>query len=159
MKRIGHLWETLVSDENLYRAVDEVNRTHHWLPGHRPNKCTAWVERTRDARVQALRDILTNCFHPNPPKVKRRYDAAAKKWRTISEPKQWPDQYVHHALVQFGILTSVVANHEERSLDVIALQHVQDEGRGFGYGTVVERQVHCPFVTVHTPQRFRVKPA
>lgn len=100
MKRIGHLWERLVSDENLYRAIDEVNRTHHWLPGHRPNKCTAWVERTRDARVQALRDILTSGFRPNPPKVKRRYDAAAKKWRTISEPKQWPDQYVHHALVQ-----------------------------------------------------------
>lgn len=44
MKRAGKLFDTLISDDNLLRAIDEVNRTHHWNRGHKPNTCTAWVE-------------------------------------------------------------------------------------------------------------------
>ena len=29
-----------------------------------------------------------------------RWDISAKKWREINEPVQWPDQYIHHALIQ-----------------------------------------------------------
>ena len=46
VKRAKNLFEPLISDENLSRAIDEVNRTHHWRTHHRPNKCTAWVEET-----------------------------------------------------------------------------------------------------------------
>lgn len=99
-KRKGNLWEPLVSDENLIRAIDEVNRTHHWKTHHRPNGCTAWVEETKEERVRDLRQIITDGFTPKPPKVSRRWDASAQKWRVVSEPAQWPDQYVHHALIQ-----------------------------------------------------------
>ena len=99
-KRKGNLWEPLVSDENLGKAIDEVNRTHHWRTHHRPNGCTAWVEETRDERIEELRQILTAGFVPKPPHVTERWDASARKWRTVSEPAQWPDQYVHHALIQ-----------------------------------------------------------
>lgn len=102
-KRVGkndELWQQLISDENLYQAIDEVNRTHHWRTHHRPNSCTAWVEETRDERVKELRRIIVTGFEQKPPKVTRRWDASAQKWRTVSEPAQWPDQYVHHALVQ-----------------------------------------------------------
>lgn len=100
MKRIGRLWNTLTSDDNLRIAIREVNRTHHWKPGHRPNACTAWVEETEPERIAELREVLTGGFVPKLPRVSRRYDRNAKKWRTICEPIQWPDQYVHHALVQ-----------------------------------------------------------
>ena len=29
-----------------------------------------------------------------------RYDASSQKWRETNEPHQWPDQYIHHALIQ-----------------------------------------------------------
>ena len=100
MKRAKNLFEPLISDENLSRAIDEVNRTHHWRTHHRPNRCTAWVEETKSERVKELREIIVNGFEQKPPHVTRRWDASARKWRTVSEPAQWPDQYVHHALIQ-----------------------------------------------------------
>lgn len=100
MKRAGKLFDTLISDDNLLRAIDEVNRTHHWNRGHKPNTCTAWVEETKAQRVEDLRRILVGGFEPKKPHVSQRWDANARKWRTISEPARWPDQYVHHALIQ-----------------------------------------------------------
>lgn len=95
MKRAKNLFEPLISDENLSRAIDEVNRTHH-----RPNKCTAWVEETKEERIKELRQIIIDGFEQKPPHTTRRWDASAQKWRTVSEPAQWPDQYIHHALIQ-----------------------------------------------------------
>ena len=100
MKRAKNLFEPLISDENLSRAIDEVNRTHHWRTHHRPNKCTAWVEETKEERIKELRQIIIDGFEQKPPHTTRRWDASAQKWRTVSEPAQWPDQYVHHALIQ-----------------------------------------------------------
>ena len=37
MKREGHLFEKMISDENIRRAIFEVNRTHR-TQNHRPNK-------------------------------------------------------------------------------------------------------------------------
>ena len=98
--RHGELWQQLISDENLLLAINEVNRTHHWRTHHRPNTCTALVEETKEERVKELRKIIVNGFVQKPPRVTRRWDASAQKWRTVSEPAQWPDQYVHHALIQ-----------------------------------------------------------
>lgn len=99
-KRVGNLMEKVVSDENLDLAIDDVNNSHHWHSHHRPNGCTAWVEETRVERRKELRRIILDGFVQKPPKVTRRWDASARKWRTVSEPAQWPDQYVHHALIQ-----------------------------------------------------------
>lgn len=100
MKRVGNLFDRLISDENLRKAINEVNRTHHWRTHHRPNKCTAWVEETKEERIAELRKIIVEGFEPKAPHVTQRWDASAQKWRTVSEPAQWPDQYVHHALIQ-----------------------------------------------------------
>lgn len=100
MKRVGNLFDRLISDENLRNAINEVNRTHHWRTHHRPNKCTAWVEETKEERIIELRKIIVEGFEPKEPHVTQRWDASAQKWRTVSEPAQWPDQYVHHALIQ-----------------------------------------------------------
>ena len=103
MKRVGRhteLFERLISQENLLQAINEVNSTHHWHSHHRPNRCTAWVEETKLERVEELRQIIVEGFEQKPPHVTRRWDVSARKWRTVSEPAQWPDQYIHHALIQ-----------------------------------------------------------
>lgn len=100
MKRAKNLWEVVISDDNLTKSIAEVNRNHHWHKQHRPNTCTAWVEETLPERRKELREILNRGFVPQPPRVVRRYDASAMKWREISEPRQWPDQYIHHALIR-----------------------------------------------------------
>lgn len=82
------------------KAIHEVNKSHRWKAGHRPNRCTAWVEETKPERVKDLKKIILNGFKPKKPHVSKRWDPNAKKWRTVSEPVQWPDQYIHHALVQ-----------------------------------------------------------
>lgn len=100
MKRVDNLWEPMLSDGNLGGAVCDVNDGHHWHSHHTPNRCTAWVEETSGERVEDLREIIKRGFSQHPTKTTRRYDANAQKWRTVNEPVQWPDQYVHHALIR-----------------------------------------------------------
>lgn len=60
-KRVGRgdeLWRQLISDKNLFLAISEVNATHHFHGDHKPNKCTAWVEETKEERVKDLRAII-----------------------------------------------------------------------------------------------------
>ena len=104
MKRVGNLYDPMISDGNLERAIHDVNASHRWLPRHKPNKTVAWVEEDIPARVKELREIIIGIIDGTvsltPPLKKRRYDRSAGKWRDINEPLLWPDQYVHHALVQ-----------------------------------------------------------
>ena len=104
MKRLKDLYPKLISDENLTLALYEVNRTHRWYPNHRPNRTVQWVEMDIPARVRELRRIIDclieGSMHLPKPKQRRRYDKSAGKWRNIYEPRLWPDQYIHHALVQ-----------------------------------------------------------
>ena len=101
MKRVNRIWDVLVSDENLTKAVKEVIASHRWYHfPDKPNTTAAWMEKDIKARVKDLKEILTQGFEPGEIKRKRRYDANAGKWRDIAEPPIWPDQCVHHALIQ-----------------------------------------------------------
>jgi hypothetical protein len=99
LKRVKDLFPILISDENIEKAIDTVNRTHKGRYD-RPNKVTAWVRETKEDRKKDLRGIILNGFEPKPAKHQRRYDQSAGKWRDIYEPAQWPDQYIHHMVVQ-----------------------------------------------------------
>ena len=126
LKRASHLFEQIIADENLARAIREVNRTHHWHGGHKPNRCTIWVERTFPERVKELRAIIEAGFESSPATEKDKYDTNARKWRHISEPRQWPDQYVHHALIQ------VLEPLFMRNMDPWCAGSIK--GRGIQYG-------------------------
>lgn len=126
MKRVGKLFPALISDENLLRAIDVVNRTHRWSCHHRPNKTTAWVEHTKVERVEELRAIIVNGFHPSPARHRTIYDKSSNKYREIYEPMLWPDQYVHHALVQ------VIQPTIQRGMDHYCCGSIP--GRGTLYG-------------------------
>lgn len=126
MRRIGHIFETLISDENIGKAIDEVNRTHRWEPRHRVNHVVVWVEATKPERIRELRKLIVEGFEPSPMNEKKRWDKAAGKWRNIHEPKLYPDQYVHHILVQ--ALQPVMM----RGMDIHACGSIR--GRGIHYG-------------------------
>ena len=126
MKRAKNLFEKLIGDENLGLAIDEVNRTHRWRPKHRPDKTVAWVESTRSERIKELRAMIEGGYTPSPSTPKRRWDKSAGKWRDIYEPRLWPDQYIHHALVQ------VLQPAMMRGMDPWCCGSIR--GRGIHYG-------------------------
>ena len=95
MKRANNLFPKLVSEENLRLAIFAVNVTHRFHPHHRPNRTVARVEADIDRYVKELREIITGGYEANEPRLARRWDKSAGKWRDISEPRLWPDQYVH----------------------------------------------------------------
>lgn len=100
MKRADNLYEILISDDNLREAIITVNRTHRWYSHHRPNMTVQRVDADIDGHIKALRKIIERGFEPFPPSIQKRWDKSAGKWRNISTPRLWPDQYVHHALIQ-----------------------------------------------------------
>lgn len=93
MKRTGFLMERLCTKENALQAIAEINEDR------KNNKTAQWVERTKEERAAELCEIVRD-FHPKPPRTFPRYDPAAGKTRIINEPALWPDQYVHHMIVQ-----------------------------------------------------------
>lgn len=100
MKRVGNVFPILISDENIRAAIATVNSTHRYVGHRKLNRTVLWVERTMDDRVKDLREFVENGFEPKPARHERRYDPSAGKYRDIYEPALWPDQYVHHMLVQ-----------------------------------------------------------
>lgn len=102
MKRVGFLQEELISDRNIKLAIFAVNKGHRThKKSHKPNKTTQWVEDTLEERVKELRSfILDEHFEFSPTRDFIVYDKSAGKFRQIHEPKQYPDQYLHHCLIQ-----------------------------------------------------------
>lgn len=126
MKRTGNLYEKMVSDENIIRAIKIVNKSHRWFGNHMPNKTTMWVELTIDERVKELRQIIEDGFVPTQPAIKQRYDRNAKKWRDIAEPRLYPDQYVHHIMIQ--VLEPIMM----RGMDYWCCGSIKGRGAHFG---------------------------
>ena len=127
MKRVGNLYEKMLSDENILKAIDEVNKSHRWCHyPDKPNKLVLWVESTKEERVKELRRIIINGFTPSPGTEKRRYDRNARKWRDIYEPRLYPDQYVHHILI--GTLEPVML----RGMDHWCCGSIKKRGAHYG---------------------------
>ena len=134
MKRVNQQIDYLISDENLGNAIDEVNATHRWRPRHRPDKTVQRVEADRAGSIEALRAIIVSGFEPSPARKKWRWDKSAGKWREIYEPKLWPDQYVHHALVQ------ALQRPMMRGMDPYCCGSIR--GRGIHYGVKAMKKWH-----------------
>lgn len=130
MKRVNNLYEKMISDENIEKAIDTVNKAHRWYGNHSPNKKTAWVELTKDERIVELRQIIEEGFIPKKPNIKQTYDRNAKKWRDISEPRLYPDQYIHHIMIQ--VLEPVMM----RGMDSFCCGAVKGKGTHYGIKTI-----------------------
>ena len=97
MKRADNLYETLVSDENLLRAITEVNRGHK---SKKSNRIFDFTTEHPDEAVAELRAIIEQGYVQSEPRKRKHYDQSSQKWREIGTPKLWPDQYIHHAVIQ-----------------------------------------------------------
>ena len=133
MKRV-RIYQQIISDENLRLAIQEVNRGHRRNGDHSLNKKVMEIEANMDEYVVKLREfiqgLVTGDERMHRPLKRRKWDRNADngkgKWRDINEPLLWPDQYVHHAVVQPMI------PHIKRSMDKYCIASVP--GRGNSYG-------------------------
>ena len=111
MKRVGNLWGIIISNGNLLQAIEEVNKSHRWCSPGIPNKTVIYIDLHKPEYIVKLREVLED-FNQLPTTKKHRWDSNAKKWRDIEEPRLWPDQYVHHALIQ--VIVSVLMRGMDR---------------------------------------------
>lgn len=136
MKRVSHLYEILISDNNLKDAIKEVCNSHRWDKHHKLNRTVYWIEHTIDDRVRELKRIIVDGFDPSPVIHKRIYDQSAGKWRDICKPQIWPDQCVHHAVIQ--VLQPVFM----RGMDKWCCGSIR--GRGIHYGVrAIKKWMRC----------------
>ena len=125
MKRVGYLFDELISDENIEKAIHIVNASHRSSHGKK-NQTVKWVEETIYDRIKELRQIILDGFVPTEVTPRKRWDVSAQKWREICEPKLYPDQYIHHILIQ--VLEPIMM----RGMDHWCCGSIK--GRGISYG-------------------------
>ncbi len=95
MKRKGYLFEKVIDEENIRLAIRKAAK------GKRGRKTVEWCLENEDVVVDDICDMLVNrTFVPSQPTVKVIYDEHRNKERTIACPRFYPDQIVHHALIQ-----------------------------------------------------------
>ena len=66
---------------------------------------------------------------------------------------------LHDHLVFIGMLTHIVAHHEEGGLDAVLVQYIKYPRRNLGYGAVVKGKVYGLFCRIHPPACTWVQPA
>lgn len=123
MKRANHLYELLVSDDNLKLAILEVNSTHRWYPQHHPNRTVRWVENDIPARIEELRNIINGLIDGTttlePPKKKHRFDKSAGKLSLVER------------ITEHGVMIGVYCSQWFANTILQPLDHMIREG---GYG-------------------------
>lgn len=132
MKRVKDLFEQLISDENLSLAIANIKSGHH------NNEQAKRIGSHEDKYIPKLREIIISGFIPHPPATETIWDKNAKKYRTISKPRLYPDQYIHHALIQ--VLQPVMM----RGMDYYSCGSIR--GRGIKHGkTAIENWMRNDF--------------
>lgn len=133
MKRV-RVYQQIISDENLSLAIDDVNSGHRRNPDHSLNKTVLEIEAHKAEYIVKLREYIEALVageeHLHKPIVRHKWDRNADngkgKWREINEPLLWPDQYVHHAVLQPMI------PHIMRGMDKYCIASVQWRGNSYG---------------------------
>ena len=156
-KRIGRLMERLCTRENALQAIQAVNETR------KDNKTAQWVERTKEDRADELCELVRD-FHPKPPRTFQRYDSTAGKWREINEPALWPDQYVHHMIVQvlapvlmrgmdYYCCGSIPGRGPHRARKAIE-KWLEKDPKGTKYGAELDIKKYYPSLSPREVMRF-----
>ena len=94
MKRYGNLYERLIDKDNVMEAVRRSSKGKR--DRRSVQRCLQDVEGTADKVIA----VIEGGFEPSAPAVIVLYDARRQKERTICCPRYFPDQIVHHALMQ-----------------------------------------------------------
>lgn len=94
MKRVGFIYDSICDINNIKRAIMKSSL------GKRSQRRVKNIIDNIDFYAEKIREMLfTKSFIPSPYVIKRIYDGASQKERTICKPKYYPDQIVHWALM------------------------------------------------------------
>ncbi len=95
MKRVGFIFEKVVSHENLALAIENSAR------GKKHQRRVARVVANPEPHIAEIQKLLIEkAFIPAPYVEREIHDNSAGKKRTIFKPKYYPDQIIHWALIQ-----------------------------------------------------------
>ena len=100
MKRVNNLFNKFIELDNLEKAVETVASGHRWKAGHKRNITAKQMESDPQKYAKIIQQIILDGLEPSPVRTRRRWDKSAGKWRDIAEPRLWPDQVIHHAIIQ-----------------------------------------------------------
>ena len=89
MKRVGHLYETFLSSDNIKLAIKRASK------GKKDRKVVEYCKTHADEIVKEIQD---NPHISGIYKNKIVVDSSSGKKRNVMEPKFFPDQIIHHAL-------------------------------------------------------------
>ncbi|MCL1949121.1 MAG: RNA-directed DNA polymerase [Turicibacter sp.] len=94
MKRIGNLFEKIIDTENLKTAMEKAARGK----AHRP--AVKKVLENQEEIAETLKAALSaGVYEPKPMRELRIKDGNSKKERIIHQPKFYPDQIIHWAVM------------------------------------------------------------
>lgn len=94
-KRIGHVFEHVRDMENIKKAIKNASKNKT------DRECVKRVLNNLDYYSKCIQDMLDNeNFIPCRYTIREINDGISKKKRVIAIPKFFPDQCIHHAIVQ-----------------------------------------------------------
>lgn len=99
MKRAGFLFEKVVSYENILLAIINTTRKRKYQRFRK-----RFLGDNKDKYISEIQNLLIEGnYVPAIPEETRRFEPRSQKWRTISKVPVFPDQIIHHALMQVTI--------------------------------------------------------
>lgn len=111
-------------------SIFEVNATHKYHKRHRIDRTVCWIENTLEDRVVELCNIVSNQYKPSEIKRRTRWDTCANKYREICEPQLWPDQYIHHMLI------NAIKPQMMRGMDPFCCGSIKGRGISLGVNSI-----------------------
>ena len=61
MKREKDIYIKIIDEANILAAIEEVNSTHRWNQGHKPNRTVLWIVILRRCEGGCFVKILSEC--------------------------------------------------------------------------------------------------
>lgn len=98
MKRVGNLYEGMVSIELIEKAYAGVMKDKHQKTT--PGSIAFMIRMNKDYYIAEVGRILSErAFKPAKPRCSKRIDRGSGKIRDIQAPRIFPDQFVHWAII------------------------------------------------------------
>lgn len=89
MKRVGHLYETFLSNDTIKLAFKKASK------GKKDREIVEYCKQHQD---ELIKELQVNPHISGIYKAKTVIDSSSGKERNVLEPKFFPDQIIHHAL-------------------------------------------------------------
>lgn len=98
MKRVGNLYDGMISKERLEMVYSGVMKGKHHKDA--PGSIAFMIRMNKDYYMAEIgRMLQEKSFRPTKPRESIRYDKSSRKFRKIQAPKLFPDQFIHWSII------------------------------------------------------------